>query len=84
MTQAARCDAVDFNGAQCGLQAGHSGQHGAAIAEKPKTSFGRILVTPIILIIAALLIGSATGQTMPAVIVAAIVSIVYILWASRR
>ena len=51
---------------------------------KSKTSFARIIVTPIILVVAALLIGAAFGQTLIAVGVAAVVGIAYILWASRR
>ncbi len=87
MATATRCDAVDFNGTQCGLMAGHGGQHAPAIAPAPTrqgTSFGRILATPLILVIAALLVGSVSGMTMPAVAIAAVVSIAYILWASRR
>lgn len=51
---------------------------------KQPTSFARVIVTPVILIVAGLLIGSVTGQTLIAVAVAAVVAIVYILWASRR
>lgn len=79
---AIQCDATDLNGARCGLQAGHSGQH--SMTAPRKASFGRILVTPVIVLIAALLIGSATGYTLPAVAIAAVLSIVYILIASRR
>jgi len=48
-----------------------------------KPSFARIIVTPIILVVAAVLVGSATGYTIPAVAIAAVLGIVYILWASR-
>ena len=79
-----RCDAVDFNGTRCGLGVGHSGQHGAAVLRKPGTSFGRILVTPLLVIVAAVFVGTMIGQAMAAFLVAVVVSIAYILWASRR
>ena len=79
-----RCDAVDFNGVRCGLQIGHRGQHGAAITAKPRTSFARVMVTPLIVIAAALIVGMMLGQEMAALVIGVVVSIVYILWASRR
>ena len=82
--QPIRCDAVDFNGTRCGLQAGHHGQHGASIAAKAKTSFARVLITPLIVIAAALIVGMMLGQEMAAFVIGVVVSIVYILWASRR
>lgn len=51
---------------------------------KQGTSFARVIVTPIILIVAGLLIGSVTGQTLACVAVAAVVAIGYIIVASRR
>lgn len=47
---------------------------------KPKTSFARIVVTPIILLVAGYLVAGL----IPGMAVAAVVGIVYILWASRR
>jgi hypothetical protein len=44
------------------------------------TSFARVIVTPIILLIAGYLIGGL----IPGVAIAAVVGIAYILWASRR
>lgn len=44
----------------------------------------RIFVTPVIVIIAALLVGSLTGYTVATVIIAAILSVFYILYASAR
>lgn len=44
-----------------------------------RTSFARIIVTPVILIVAGFLIAGIYGLA-----VAAIVGVVYILWASRR
>ena len=82
--QPIRCDAVDFNGTRCGLQPGHHGQHGAAVMKKPGTSFARILITPLLVIVAAVIIGTMLGQAMAAFLVGAVVSIAYILWASRR
>ena len=82
--QPIRCDAVDFNGTRCGLQAGHSGQHGAAVMKRQGTSLGRILVTPLLVIVAAVSVGTMLGQTMAAFLIAVALSIVYILWASRR
>lgn len=46
---------------------------------KQKTSFARIIVTPIILIVAGYLVFA-----LPGALIAAIVGIVYIIWASRR
>lgn len=46
---------------------------------KPKTSFARIIVTPTILIVAGFLIFGIYGAAA-----AAVIGIVYILWASRR
>ena len=43
------------------------------------TSFARILVTPIILLVAGYLIAGLMGA-----LVAALVGVVYIVWASRR
>lgn len=45
----------------------------------PRASLGRIIVTPIILMVAGFLIYSLVGAAIGAVI-----GIVYILWASRR
>lgn len=47
---------------------------------KTGTSFARIIVTPIILLVAGYLIGGL----IPGMAVAAVIGIVYILWASRR
>lgn len=47
---------------------------------KPRTSFARIIVTPIILLVAGYLVAGL----IPGMAVAAVVGIVYILWASRR
>lgn len=44
-----------------------------------KASLGRIIVTPIILIVAGYLIYQLTGA-----LIGAIVGIVYVVWASRR
>jgi hypothetical protein len=41
-------------------------------------------VTPLILLVAAVLVGSATGQTMIALLVAVLISVIYILVASNR
>lgn len=46
---------------------------------KPKTSFARIIVTPIILLVAGYLILGIYGAA-----IAAIIGVVYIIWASRR
>lgn len=82
--QASRCDVVDFNGNQCALQTGHAGQHGAALATtKPPPSFARVIVTPVIVMIAAYLIGIAFVGVLPALVVGAVVSIAYVLVASR-
>lgn len=45
-----------------------------------KTSFARVIVTPLILLVAGYLIGGL----VPGALVAAVIGIVYILWASRR
>jgi hypothetical protein len=82
--QPIRCDAVDFSGTRCGLQAGHSGQHGAAVASKPGTSFARILVTPLVVIVAALIVGTMLDAVLAALLIGVFVSIAYILSASRR
>ena len=50
------------------------------MTEKPKTSLARIIVTPIILLVAGYLIGGL----VPGALIAALVGIVYIVWASRR
>jgi hypothetical protein len=84
MTQAARCDTVDVNGARCGLQAGHSGQHGAAIAAKQGTSFARIVIPPLLVMVAAIIIGMLVRQELAALAIGATISVIYILWASRR
>lgn len=47
---------------------------------KQRTSFARIIVTPIILLVAGYLVAGL----IPGMAVAAVVGIVYILWASRR
>lgn len=47
---------------------------------KPKTSFARIIITPIILLVAGYLVAGL----IPGAAVAAVVGIVYIVWASRR
>ena len=44
------------------------------------TPFARIVLTPIIVLVAGYLVGGL----IPGVAVAAVISIVYILWASRR
>jgi len=49
-------------------------------APKRPTSFARIIVTPVILLIAGYLVAGL----VPGVAVAAIVGVVYIVWASRR
>lgn len=80
-----QCDTMDINGGRCTLVAGHSANHVMGTATgQPKASFGRILATPLIVIIAAFLIGSLVGQVMLAVVIAAVVSIIYILAASQR
>ena len=84
MTQAARCDAVDVNGARCGLQAGHSGQHGAAIAAKQGTSFARIVIPPLLVMVAAIIIGVLARQEMAALAIGATISVISILVAWRR
>jgi hypothetical protein len=48
--------------------------------ERRPTSFARIIVTPIILLVAGYLVGGL----IPGVAVAAIIGVVYILVASRR
>ena len=48
------------------------------MTEKP--SFARIIVTPIIVLVAGYLVGGL----IPGVAIAAVVGVVYILWASRR
>lgn len=53
------------------------------MTDQPKrqpTSFARIIVTPIILLVAGYLVAGL----IPGMAVAAVVGIVYILWASRR
>lgn len=82
MSHAMRCDAVDMQGTRCGLMAGHSGQH--AMGAQRKASFGRIILTPILVLVAAIIVGTMLGQAMAAFVIGAIVSIVYILVASRR
>lgn len=47
---------------------------------KPKASFARIIITPIILMVAGYLVAGL----IPGVLVAAILGVVYILVASRR
>lgn len=47
---------------------------------KPKTSFARIIITPIILLVAGYLVAGL----IPGAAVAAFIGIVYIVWASRR
>ncbi len=84
MTQAARCDAVDFNGARCGLQAGHSGQHGAAVAAKQGTSVARIVIPPLLVMVAALFIGMLARQEMAALAIGATISVIFVLVAWRR
>lgn len=87
MSQPVQCDATDTSGARCTLQSGHSGQHAitTTAASRPTTSFGRILATPLALLVAAFLVGMVIpGSMVPALLVAAIVGIVYILVASRR
>jgi amino acid permease len=84
MTQAARCDTVDFNGVRCGLQAGHSGQHGAAIAAKQRTSFARIVIPPLLVMVAAIIIGVLARQEMAALAIGATISVISILVAWRR
>lgn len=48
------------------------------------TPFSRIIVTPLIVLIAAVLIGSVTGNTLFAIAVGAFISILYVLVASSR
>jgi uncharacterized membrane protein len=50
------------------------------MAQQQPTSFARIIVTPIILLIAGYLIGGL----IPGVAIAAVVGIAYIIWASSR
>lgn len=47
---------------------------------KPRTSFARIIVTPVILLVAGFLVAGL----IPGAAIAAVVGIVYIIWASRR
>ena len=84
MTQAARCDAVDFNGARCELQAGHSGQHGAAIAAKQGAPVARIVIPPLLVMVAALFIGMLARQEMAALAIGATISVILVLVAWRR
>jgi hypothetical protein len=80
MTWQVACGALDVRGRRCRLAAGHAGGHEAS----QKTSGARIIVTPLILLVAAVLVGSATGQTMIALLVAVLISVIYILVASNR
>lgn len=51
------------------------------MTEQPKaTSFARIIITPLILLVAGYLIAGL----IPGVAVAAVIGAVYIIWASRR
>ena len=50
------------------------------MTERPKTSFARIIVTPVIVLVAGYLVAGL----IPGVVVAAVIGVVYILWASRR
>jgi hypothetical protein len=84
MTQAAPCDGVDFNGVPCGLQAGHSGQHGAATDAKQGTSFARIVIPPLLVMVAAIIIGVLARQEMAALAIGATISVISILVAWRR
>ena len=55
------------------------------MTNQQQTSFGRIIATPIIVLVAAVLVGMVIPDSMiPALLIAAVVSIVYILVASRR
>lgn len=47
---------------------------------KPKASFARIIITPLILLVAGYLIAGL----IPGVAIAAVIGVVYIIWASRR
>jgi hypothetical protein len=85
MTQVTQCDATDVSGSRCTLQAGHSGQHAMASSARPRTSFARVLVTPITVLVAAFLIGMLIpGMMLAAIAIGALGSAAYIVWAYRH
>lgn len=47
---------------------------------KPRTSFARIIITPVILLVAGYLVAGL----IPGVAIAAVIGVAYIIFASRR
>lgn len=78
------CTATDMAGQRCGLQEGHPGQHMMGAAAAPKTSFARIVVTPVLVLVAGFLGGLAVGPMLVWLLGAAVIGIIYILVASRH
>jgi hypothetical protein len=51
---------------------------------KRETSFARVMITPILVLIAAGIVGSLLNAMVGGLVVGVVIAVVYVLWASRR